>query len=73
MKRVATVLFALLLAGGLSFAQTGGSTKPADTTSTQPADKDAGKKSGTKHHKSSKSGKKSKKSSGSDSAATTPK
>ena len=73
MKKVATVIFALLLAGGLSFAQTGGSTKPADTTSTQPADKGAGKKSGSKHQKSHKGGKKSKKSSGGDSAATTPK
>jgi hypothetical protein len=73
MKKVATVVFALLLAGGLSLAQTGGSTKPVDTSTTQPADKDTGKKSGTKHHKSHKSGRKSKKSSGSDTAATTPK
>jgi hypothetical protein len=71
MKKLATFVFALLLAGDLSFAQTGGSTKPADTT--QPAAKDAAKKSGTKLHKSHKGGKRGKKSSGGDTAATTPK
>lgn len=56
MKKLATLVFALLLTGSLAFAQAGtGTTKTDDTTKS-----DTGKKgkSGKKHHKG---GKKSKK------------
>jgi hypothetical protein len=64
MKKVLTVVFAMLLAGTLSFAQaTGGST---DTKT--PTTAASGKKA-TKTHKAHKGGKKSKKNSG---GTTTP-
>ncbi len=65
MKKLATLVFALLLAGSLSFAQTGGTSgadqkKPAESSDTGKK----GKKGGKKGHKG---GKKSKKG-----ASTTP-
>jgi len=68
MKRLSTFVFALLLAGSLSFAQTGGD-KAADTKKPAAADDTAkkGHKGGKKSHKG---GKKSKKGAGD--AGTTP-
>ncbi len=70
MKKVFTLVFTMLVAAGLTFAQaTGGSTgAPGASTSTQTPPKVSGKKGAkTKHHKG---GKKSKKGSGG--ASTTP-
>lgn len=61
MKKLATFVFALLLAASLSFAQTG-----TDNTKGKSDTKESSKKSGKKGHKG---GKKGKKSSG---ATTTP-
>jgi len=56
MKKLATLVFALLLAGSLSFAQgTTGDTKTG-TEKTEPAKK--GHKGGKKGHKGGKKGKK---------------
>jgi len=61
MKRLSTFVFALLLAGSLSSAQTGGgTTKPADSGA-KPADTDTSKKGHKGGKKSHKGGKKSKK------------
>lgn len=56
MKKLATFVFALLLASSLSFAQTGGSTAPAQTDT-----KTDGKKAHKGGKKGHKGGKKSKK------------
>jgi hypothetical protein len=61
MKKLATVVFALLLGASLSFAQTGGGDKKDETAKTDTA------KKGKKGHKG---GKKSKKGAGD--ASTTP-
>ncbi|HLW55481.1 MAG TPA: hypothetical protein VKW06_21820 [Candidatus Angelobacter sp.] len=65
MKKLATFVFALLVAASLSFAQTGGSTDKGDKGKTEETGKKA-EKGGKKGHKG---GKKSKKSSG---GTTTP-
>jgi len=69
MKKLMTVVFSMLLAGGLAFAQTGGTS--SGQTAAPPAVK-SGKKA-TKTHKSHKSGKKSKKGATSATTSTTPK
>jgi hypothetical protein len=69
MKKLATLVFALLLAGSLSFAQTGGGDKKAAETPKSDTDKKATK--GKAHHKG---GKKSKKgSAGATAGSSTPK
>src|SRR5260370_2902226 len=66
MQKLATFVFALLVAGSLSFAQAGGDkTKAAETPKA-----DSGKKA-TKTSKAHKGGKKNKKGSSSKNAATT--
>lgn len=61
MKKLATLVLAMLLMGTLSFAQAGGSTSSQDTTKS-----DTGKKS----KKAKKGGKKSKKGSTGDTTST---
>lgn len=70
MKKLVTIVFAMLLTAGLSFAQaTSGSTGAQDQkTSTTDTGK-KGTKSGKKAHKG---GKKSKKGQGTDNGTTTP-
>ena len=61
MKKLATFVFALLLAGSLSFAQnTGGSTDTSKTKTKTPATttEKKGHKGGKKGHKGGKKGKK---------------
>ena len=65
MKKLATLVFALLLGASLSLAQTGGSTGGKTTDTGKPTDNGKGKK----HHHGKKGGKKSKKSTG---GTTTP-
>jgi len=68
MKRLSTFVFALLLAGSLSFAQAGGGTTKTDTKAdTKTEEGKKGHKGGKKGHKG---GKKSKKGAGD--AGTTP-
>jgi hypothetical protein len=70
MKKLATFLFALLLAGSLSFAQAAGSTDSAAQSGDKKTEGDIGKKG----HKSKKhKGKKSKKGSGESATTGTPK
>jgi hypothetical protein len=68
MKKFMSVVFTMLLAGSLAFAQTGG----GSTGQKAPVVKTTGKKA-TKSHKSHKGGKKSKKGSTSAATTTTPK
>ncbi len=71
MKKLFTVVFTMLLAGSLAFAQTGGSDKPAGD---KPASTDSGKKPHKGGKKGHKGGKKSKKgSTGGNTGSTTPK
>lgn len=69
MKKLMTVVFSMLLAGSLAFAQTGGSS--TDKTAA-PSTVKSGKKA-TKTRKSHKGGKKSKKGSSSATTGATPK
>jgi len=69
MKKLMTVVFSMLLAGSLAFAQTGGGS--ADKTAA-PATVKSGKKA-TKTRKSHKGGKKSKKGATNATTSTTPK
>jgi hypothetical protein len=61
MKKLATLVFALMLTAGLSFAQTGGGA--TGTTTDKPAEtgKAKGHKGGKKGHKGGKKGKKGEK------------
>ena len=61
MKKLATLVFALLLTGSLAFAQGGTDTKKADDTTKSETGK-KGHKGGKKGHKGGKKGKKSEKS-----------
>jgi hypothetical protein len=61
MKRLSTFVFALLLAGSLSFAQTGGGTSGTPTKTGDTKSDDAGKKGHKGGKKGHKGGKKSKK------------
>jgi hypothetical protein len=69
MKKLATLVFALMLTASLSFAQAGGTTAPADTSKTT----DTGKKAHKGGKKGHKGGKKSKKGASTDSTTTPPK
>lgn len=72
MKKIATLVFALLLAGSLSFAQAGGDKKASDTSTSGDKSADSGKKDEKgKKGKKGKKGDKSKKGSG-DTATTPP-
>jgi hypothetical protein len=68
MKKLFTLAVTMLLAGALSFAQTGSTDKPAGTTKT--TDASSGKKGKAKSKKGS--AKKGKKKSGSSAPATPP-
>ena len=72
MKKLATLVFALMLTAGLSVAQTGGTTgaAPAQTDTTKS---DTGKKAHKGGKKGHKGGKKSKKGASTDAPATAPK
>ncbi|HLW54354.1 MAG TPA: hypothetical protein VKW06_16070 [Candidatus Angelobacter sp.] len=70
MKKLMTVVFALLLAGSLSFAQAGGGSTDKEGKGTKTAETTSGKKA-TKTSKAHKGGKKSKK--GSSTTSTPPK
>ncbi|HEY6306829.1 MAG TPA: hypothetical protein VI488_10285 [Candidatus Angelobacter sp.] len=73
MKKLLTVVFTMLLAGSLAFAQaTVGSSGAADKASPKLAAKDTGKKA-TKTSKAHKGGKKSKKGSSTTTTTTNPK
>jgi hypothetical protein len=64
MKKILTLVFTMLLAASLSFAQaTGGTTKTTETQKTETPKTASGKKGKTKSH-SKKGGKKGKKTSG---------
>jgi len=70
MKKIATLVFALLLAGSLSFAQTGGDKKASDTDKAA----DSGKKDDkSKKGKKGKKGKEDKSKKGSESTTPPPK
>ena len=69
MKKLATFVFALLLAGSLSFAQAGGGTTGATTKTPTTTTGKKGHKGGKKGHKG---GKKGKKGSSTTPATTTP-
>jgi hypothetical protein len=74
MKKLATLVFALMLTASLSFAQagggTGGSTGAAQTDTTKSDTGKKGHKGGKKGHKG---GKKSKKGAGTETATPAPK
>jgi hypothetical protein len=74
MKRLSVFVFAMLLAGSLSFAQTGGGSGAPKATSTPPAEGkvESGKKA-TKTSKAHKGGKKGKKTAGGTTTTTAPK
>jgi hypothetical protein len=72
MKRLSTFVFALLLAGSLSFAQDTGS-KSAGTGTQKPAADDSAKKGHKGGKKGHKGGKKSKKGAGDTGTAPPPK
>jgi hypothetical protein len=73
MKKLQTVVFTMLLAGSLAFAQTGGDKSPAPKGKTDNPTESSKKetKSGKKGHKGGKKGKKG--SGGTTSGSTTPK
>ena len=71
MKKLATLVFALMLTASLSFAQAGGGTTGAPATTDKPAD--SGKKAHKGGKKGHKGGKKSKKGASTDAPATAPK
>jgi hypothetical protein len=64
MKKLFTVVFAMLLGASLSFAQTGGDKAKTDTPKTETTGNAAIGKKATKTKKGHKGGKKGKKSSG---------
>ncbi len=73
MKRMTTLIFALLLGASLSFAQTGGDKKAADTSKKPATESTQTAPKGEKTKKGHKGGKKSKKGSKGDTGSTTPK
>ena len=73
MKKLATLVFALMLTASLSFAQAGGGTSGAAPAQTDTTKTDTGKKAHKGGKKGHKGGKKSKKGASTEAPATAPK